>query len=185
MFIIQMKGAHPLIGWKTVRWPALHDKINAPLQGGISIRTVLIRVPPTNLAAELAAMRAWLDKQKSEPLSFACKRYGSIVAICVEFDKNGEAEAFKSRFDGAKRRGERDALLLHDTEWTLSVPTGNTGNGRETMAQACWWRLMAEEVRAEADGFNSSSARQTMRIVAQTWDRLAEDLERRLARSSR
>ena len=42
--------------------------------------------------------------------------------------------------------------------------------------------LTAEEVRAEADGFNSASARATMRIVAETWDRMAEDLERRLTR---
>jgi hypothetical protein len=147
--------------------------------------TILIRVPAGNLAAEMAAMRQWLDKRKCEPLAFRCNRYRDIVAICVEFDKNAEAEAFKTRFDGPKRQHEHDALLPRDSQWILGFPNGNSGMGRETMAQAFWWRLMAEEVRAEADGFNSPAARQTMRIVAQTWDRLAEDLERRLARSGR
>jgi len=147
--------------------------------------TILIRVPASNLAAEMAAMRKWLDKRKCEPLAFQCNRYRNIVAVCVEFERNTEAEAFKARFDGPKRRPERDALLPHDSQWMLGFPNGNSGMGRETMAQACWWRLMAEEVRAEADGFNSPAARQTMRIVAQTWDRLAEDLERRLARAER
>jgi hypothetical protein len=148
------------------------------------MRSILIRVPERHLAAELAAMRQWLEKHQCEPFAFRCSRYGDIVAICVEFEKNTEAEAFKTRFDGAQRRRRPDALLLHDNQWTLSFPGRNSSMGGETMAQACWWRLMAEEVRAEADGFKSPSARQTMRIVAQTWARLAEDLERRLARSS-
>jgi hypothetical protein len=53
------------------------------------------------------------------------------------------------------------------------------------MAQACWWRLTAEEVRAEVDGFNSASAKATMQVVAETWDHMAEELERRLARNRR
>jgi hypothetical protein len=50
----------------------------------------------------------------------------------------------------------------------------------ETMAQVCWWRLTAEEVRTEADGFSSLSAKEAMRDVARTWDRMAQDLEKRL-----
>jgi hypothetical protein len=50
----------------------------------------------------------------------------------------------------------------------------------ETMEQVCWWRLKAEEVRTEADGFASDPAKETMHTVAQTWDRMAQDLERRL-----
>lgn len=53
----------------------------------------------------------------------------------------------------------------------------------ETMEQVGWWRLVAEEIRTEADGFASESARETMRIVAQTWDRMADELEQRLARA--
>jgi hypothetical protein len=48
------------------------------------------------------------------------------------------------------------------------------------MEQVCWWRLKAEEVRTEADGFASDPAKETMHTVAQTWDRMAQDLERRL-----
>ena len=37
---------------------------------------------------------------------------------------------------------------------------------QKTMAQVCWWRLMAEEVRTEADDFSSVSAKETMHYVA-------------------
>jgi hypothetical protein len=40
---------------------------------------------------------------------------------------------------------------------------------------------MAEEVRVEADGFNSNSAKAAMRTVAQAWDLMAEGIERRLS----
>jgi hypothetical protein len=49
------------------------------------------------------------------------------------------------------------------------------------MLQVCRWRIMAEEIRAEADGFATQSARETMQTVAETWDMMAENLERRLA----
>jgi hypothetical protein len=83
-----------------------------------------------------------------------------------------------------KRRRASDELLLRKYRWALEFPGDAPGKTKssETMAQVCWWRLMAEEVRVEADGFRSSSAKATMRIVAQTWDRMAEDLERRLTR---
>ena len=48
---------------------------------------------------------------------------------------------------------------------------------QKTMAQVCWWRLMAEEVRTEADDFSSVSAKETMHYVARAWDRMADDLE--------
>jgi hypothetical protein len=52
------------------------------------------------------------------------------------------------------------------------------------MAQACRWRLLVEEIRMEADNFNSESAKETMEMAAKGWEQLAEELERRLARSS-
>ena len=52
----------------------------------------------------------------------------------------------------------------------------------ETIADACWCRLLAEEVRTQASDFSSASAKQTMLHVAETWDRLAEDLEKRLSK---
>jgi hypothetical protein len=48
------------------------------------------------------------------------------------------------------------------------------------MERACWRRLMAEEIRTEADGFASEGAKETMANVALTYDRMAENLERRL-----
>jgi hypothetical protein len=39
-------------------------------------------------------------------------------------------------------------------------------------------------MRAEADGFASSSAKSTMSIVADTWDRIATDIEQRLSKTS-
>jgi hypothetical protein len=39
---------------------------------------------------------------------------------------------------------------------------------------------MAEEIRTEADGFASASAKDTMLFAAKTLDRMANDLEGRL-----
>ena len=49
------------------------------------------------------------------------------------------------------------------------------------MAQACWWRLLAEEIRTEADGFGSEAAKETMELAARGWEQLAEAVEHRLA----
>ena len=49
------------------------------------------------------------------------------------------------------------------------------------MEQACWWRLKAEEVRTHAEALSAAEAKDTMKTVAETWDQMAEDLERRLA----
>jgi hypothetical protein len=70
-----------------------------------------------------------------------------------------DAEAFKSRFGRSEEAPARDA-----------------------MDRVCWWRLMAEEIRTEADGFTSASARDTMLFDARALDRMANDLERRLDR---
>jgi hypothetical protein len=50
----------------------------------------------------------------------------------------------------------------------------------ENICDVCWWRLRAEEIRTEADGFSSGSAKASMLYVAAAWDRMADDLERRL-----
>ena len=52
---------------------------------------------------------------------------------------------------------------------------------KDTVADACWCRLMAEEIRTEAEGFGSRSAKETMRIAAESWDRVAESIERSLS----
>jgi hypothetical protein len=52
------------------------------------------------------------------------------------------------------------------------------------MAQACWWRLLAEEIRTEADNFASAAAKETMEVAARGWQQLAEELEHRLTRNT-
>jgi len=42
------------------------------------------------------------------------------------------------------------------------------------------WRMMAEEIRAYADNVRSSDARDTLRRIAEQYDQLAENAERRL-----
>jgi hypothetical protein len=66
-------------------------------------------------------------------------------------------QAFKRRFGGSEKR---------------AVPG--------TMAKVSWWRLMAKEMRTEADGFSSASAKSTLLFAARTLERMAKDLERRL-----
>jgi hypothetical protein len=55
----------------------------------------------------------------------------------------------------------------------------------KTMAHICRLRLMAEEVRTDADGFACVEAKRTMLDVATTYDRIADDLERLLSNESR
>jgi hypothetical protein len=52
---------------------------------------------------------------------------------------------------------------------------------KETMAYVCRRRLIAEEIRTEAEGFGSTSAKETMRVAAESWDRMAESIERLLS----
>jgi hypothetical protein len=59
----------------------------------------------------------------------------------VEFSNEEEAEAFKRQFDG--------------TESESLSPGGHDCEKR------CWWRLTAEDIRAEADEFACESARET------------------------
>ena len=51
------------------------------------------------------------------------------------------------------------------------------------MSKVCWWRLMAEEIRTEADSFSAASAKHTLLYAAQTLDRMASDLERSLEKN--
>ena len=82
----------------------------------------------------------------------------------VQFIKEDEAAVFKRHFDGS------------ESDFVNSEPTRLL----ESMERACRWRLMAEEIRTEADGFVSEGAKETMADVALTYDRMADDLERRL-----
>jgi hypothetical protein len=148
------------------------------------MRRVVIKVPKSDLSAELAAMRNWLDLRGCEQYKCTSNLFHDIVAMCFEFNEDADAEAFGGYFQNKKMRDEPDILLDKDQEWLLQFldhPSEN-GGSRDTMARACWWRLKAEEARAEGEAFSSPSARETMQIVARAWDSMAEDLERRLAR---
>ena len=110
-----------------------------------------------DLSATLSAMRLWLDEQRCERAKLTCERSPGWFVIRTDFDHDNDANAFQNRFGGL------------DRSW-----------GPGTMAKACWWRLMAEEIRTEADDFSSASARGAMLAAARTLESLARDLERRL-----
>jgi hypothetical protein len=143
------------------------------------------RVPVADLPIALAAMRRWLDRNSCTPLRFTSNRDGDIVSVCVEFTDDTQAQRFTEEFDRAKVL-EVQGLASREKHWWLMYDGENSIllSTKDTMARACWCRLMAEEMRAEADGFASSSAKSTMSIVADTWDRIAADIEQRLSKIS-
>jgi hypothetical protein len=139
--------------------------------------TVLIRVPAGELSEKMAGMREWLNERRYEPSKFTCDRYGSIFAVCVDFSNDGEAEAFKDRFSPPEVTSS-SSILVNGSRIPLARPTP------ETMEQVSWWRLMAEEVRTDADEMSCTSAKEMMDSVSATYDRLAENLERQLTNRS-
>jgi hypothetical protein len=68
------------------------------------MRTITIKMPAADLAGEMAAMRKWLDERTCEPSRFTSRRYGKDLTVCVEFNKDGDGEAFKAQFDPDMRR---------------------------------------------------------------------------------
>src|SRR6202043_1989279 len=73
-------------------------------RGRVDMRTITIRVPAADLGAEMAAMRKWLDGRPCEPSRFTSRRHGTVLTVCVEFNKDGDGEAFKAYFDREIRR---------------------------------------------------------------------------------
>jgi hypothetical protein len=110
-------------------------------------------------------MRSWLDAYGCASFRFKYHLHSITVLVKVEFATDADADAFKRRFD------------LDKTDFVNST----SRRMGETMAQVLWWRLMAEETRAKADHFSSDAAKETMARVAMSYDRLADDLEKRLA----
>src|SRR6516164_9290715 len=145
------------------------------------MRTATITLRGADFAGEMIEMRTWLDQNSFEPARFTYKQDGKIVVISVDFQEDNHAEAFQSHFTG--RQPEADFPLPRAHE-PLSRSAGDRFGKSETpatMAQACWWRLVAEEIRTEADSFGSEAAKETMELAARGWDKLAEELEHRLA----
>jgi hypothetical protein len=127
---------------------------------------VIVKLPrgAASLSSEMTSMRLWLDAHQCSPSRFHYDLLPDRVVVQVEFATDQEAEAFKQHFDEPQN----------------GLPRPKATRPRETMAQVCLWRLTAEEIRAEADGCRSPSARDTMSQIALSYDRLAEDLEKRL-----
>jgi hypothetical protein len=122
------------------------------------MRSIAVRLHrAADLSDTMNAMRVWLYDHQCEPSRFTCDRSPGWSVISVDFERDYEAEAFKKQFGGAE-----------------------DGITTQTAAKACWWRLMAEEPRTEADGFSSASAKDTMLFAARTLEQMAKDLERRL-----
>ena len=75
------------------------------------MQTIAIRVRATDLSAEMAAMRKWLDERRCEPSNFTFRRVGDIISIYAVFGKNGDGEAFKARFsDSVVGRNDRNRI---------------------------------------------------------------------------
>jgi hypothetical protein len=134
------------------------------------MRAVIVELPTgTDLVSELSQMRTWCSDHQCEPASFKYHLNGNAnLVVVTEFREDIGADLFKKRFDGL----ESEFVNL-ERRYSL-----------ETVGTACWWRLKAEEIRAEYDDFACSSARETMAGVARCYDIMAEHLEHRLAREA-
>jgi hypothetical protein len=147
------------------------------------MRTATVTLRGADFAQKMSEMRGWLDQHSFEPMRFTYKQNQEIIVISVEFQEDHHAEAFEDRF--GSRQGEV-ASALRTAQKQVSRAAG-VGIGRPetrgTMAQACWYRLVAEEIRTEGDIFGSESAKETMEMAARGWEQLAEELEHRLARN--
>jgi hypothetical protein len=148
------------------------------------VRTAAITLRDAEFAQKMSEMRIWLDQHFFEPIRFTYKQDREIIVISVDFQEDHHAEAFQSRFAGRQREA---AATLRTAQKQVNRAAGDgfgMPEARGTMAQACWWRLVAEEIRTEADNFGSESAKETLEIAARSWEQLAEELEHRLARNS-
>jgi len=138
--------------------------------------TVAVKVFLPEFNEQMTAMREWLDNHRYEPSRFYSTKYADYSVVCLDFNKDAEAELFRQHFDHGQ--------IAHRAPALPNALYGTEGSARETMEQVYWWRLMAEEVRTEADGFASDAAKETMGQVPSTYDQMAENLERRLSVSS-
>ena len=149
------------------------------------MRTATITLRSAEFAQTMSEMRAWLDRQFFDPIRFTYKQDREIIVLSVDFQENHQAEAFQSRFDGKQREmASSHRNVQKQLNRAGAIASWGEAETRGTMAQACWWRLVAEEIRTEADDFGSDAARETMEMAARSWEQMAEELEDRLARNS-
>jgi hypothetical protein len=140
-------------------------KLEAPM------RAVIVELPAgVDLIGEMRKIRTWIENHRCEPTSFKYHLNGNnTLIVLAEFIKDPDADLFKMHFNGL------------ESEF---VNLGRRGDSPETMATACWWRLKAEEIRTEYDGFACQSARETMAGVASCYDMMAVHLENRLTKEA-
>ena len=120
------------------------------------MRNIVIKLHrAADISGTMKAMRVWLDDHRCQPHRFTCDHLSGWDVIHVDFNEDDRADAFKAQFGGSEEKSVQG-----------------------TMSKVCWWRLMAEEMRTEADGFSSASAKHTMLYAARTLDRMARDMER-------
>jgi hypothetical protein len=148
------------------------------------MHTATVTFRGADFAQKMSEMRIWLDEHSFEPIRFTYKQNREIIVLSVDFQEDHHAEAFQSRFAG-RQREVASSLLSAQKQLNGAAGIGLAmPEARGTMAQACWWRLVAEEIRTEAENFGSESAKETMEMAARGWEQLAEELEDRLARNS-
>jgi len=120
------------------------------------MRNIVIKLHrAADISGTMKAMRVWLDDHRCQPHRFTCDHLSGWDVVHVDFNEDDRADAFKAQFGGSEEKSVQG-----------------------TMSKVCWWRLMAEEIRTEADGFSSASAKHTMLYAARTLDRMARDMER-------
>ena len=125
------------------------------------MRNIVVKLHrAADLAATMKAMRIWLDHHRCQPHRFACDPIAGWNVIHVELNEDNKADAFKAQFGGSEEISAQGSI-----------------------SKVCWWRLMAEEMRTEADGFSSSSAKHTLLYAARTLDRMARNMEQRLEKN--
>jgi hypothetical protein len=120
------------------------------------MRNIVIKLHrAADLSGTMKAMRLWLDDHRCQPHRFTCDHMLGWHVIRVDLSEDNKADAFKAQFGGSEEK-----------------------SGEGTMSKVFRWRLMAEEIRTEDDGFSSTSAKHTLLHAAQTLDRMAKDMER-------
>ena len=78
---------------------------------------VHLQLPQNNLAAQMGAMRTWLDRYNVEPSGFSYRQGISCLVACLEFRVKRQAEAFSAWFVNHRvaaeyRRGQAPACSV-------------------------------------------------------------------------
>ena len=88
------------IGWRGTWNDGWREISRAANWGQITMRTIIIKLPPTaDLSFEIAEMRGWLNSHSCAPSSFKYDLEQDSTIIHVQFTKEEEAEVFKRHFN--------------------------------------------------------------------------------------